>query len=222
MAELPKPFGQPTEALNTTFNFVEITSGLGYAVFYGFSSIDDTTRDYHLSTNQVYSETIESDVSTGTGASYSLVQDLDFDSAPFEITQTISGDVFINITHGVSDFQSGGASTDGYCIVRVRKWDGSTETEIADVQTSTRSQAGLDTEDFITDLVKVNVSDQIFNKGDTLRITVEQYARSNNATAGRAVIGIDPKNREGETYLTSANNADSRSLDILVPIKIPL
>ena len=169
--------------------------GTGYIIYYGARTADSVGEDYILTRNTIFSSGIDT---TGT------TLDLDFD-IEFNKPQRIKGNLFANIV-----ISSGGATT-VTAKVWVRKWDGSSETEIAS-KTSESTAVGANAGKILAVIVPIT-TEQIFKKGETLRITIS------TTTSGPALyLNHDPANRAGGHGITLA----STQLAFHVPFVIPI
>lgn len=184
------------------YDYFDISEGTGIVVYQGYAHRETTTTSYGLTTQSLYSNTILS--STGTTGGWLKELDLDFDLS-YNLPKDLRGKLKAMFTMGGG--QPGVQNVETYVIVKVRKWDGSTETEIANSQSETfESDADYQ---FKTCNVEVDLgSIQHFKRGETLRITIEVWARASGA--GGAGIETyffhDPKNR------TSTDNLEQEGI----------
>lgn len=196
-----------------SFDFTDIASGTGFQQYFLAQPKVDTTVSQILENNTIYSSVIEAIVSTAS-ATFVKAGDLDFDLSAFNLTQTIRGTAVANISQLVSSSSGEGQM---YLIIKVRKWDGSTETDLATAQTDTvTGTAGVGTGESIT-CVPLVIAETTFNEGDILRVTVEIWAKC--AGTATCYVGCDPQNRDG-TVITSALGLITKS-NILIPYKVP-
>lgn len=197
MARLvPQTFPIPVETAIASYSYTDIAEGTGVINFLGFSSIDDTTVDYHLTSNaSVYSNSKVLSTSTTTGGSSKDI-DNDYDIT-FNLPQRMKGTIYTNISTFVTS--NVGGATSYFFIIKIRKWDGSSETEIASGQSITFTNVGsASAKEWITQLIPIPVTTlQHFKKGDTLRITVEGWSNRSSG-AGNFGYGQDPAGRLDE------------------------
>jgi len=197
---IPNIYRKNQSRLNQSYDFNDIASGAGYVVFYGWVSQDDSAKDYHLTTDSTMkSDVIETDLGIGAGG---IIGDFDFDSSELNLPRTIKGDVLVNVPIQIDD---GAGAESAYVKVFVRKWDGTTETEIASTQGATETAIGERTFGIL-----VNVPETNFKKKETIRITI-QVTASNNASTH---IGHDPANRDG------TNITENTQIKIAIPFKV--
>lgn len=194
-----------------SYNYFDIAEGTGIQSFYLFTSNDDTTKSYHLTGNTtVYSGDNATTVPLSLGG-WTKDGDFDFD-IDFTLPKDIKGDIIVPLT--LAGYHNSGGGQ-GYVIVKIRKWDGTTETEIASAQTATMTfSVGYPTQYAIRCLVIPVTTSTHFNKGDTLRVTTEIWT---NMSSGSGDFGIlhDPANQ-------TVNTAVFSRFTVLVPFRIEL
>lgn len=188
---------QVTEPAIASFDFTDIASGTGVQRFYLFESEDDSTKDYHLTSNIIFSNTIIYLVTVGASGT----NDLDFDLTPFNLPRTIEGIGLANLS-----VKTANSASDIHCICKLRKWNGTTETDLVTFTTPTLSGTSA----FQVFSVPFTIPKTPFKKGDTLRFTVDVIS----VTAAGAFF-IDPKDRTFETATTTASFID-------IPFRIDL
>lgn len=183
MAGKPKNFQVISNVL-PTYNFVDIASATGYINFYAGNTVDK----YLLSNFTYYSDDVSTINAVATGTVYTLAHDLDFDivlNRPMDIRGTAIVNVPIRVYN--SSYNCG-----GYVNVKVRKWDGVTETDIV----SNDSSETLYLNGYYMLAVDLTIPLTHFKLGETLRLTVLGYIKCTNAGAAASMeIGNDPKSR---------------------------
>lgn len=196
-------FGQelfpPAREILATFSFTDIAEGVGYQIYYGLRYND---TEYLLTPNLVYSETITTTVSSGFTETFQKFIDIDFD-VTFNQPKNVRGIGFAAIPIGVQD-KSTPEDFEYYAIVKAIHYDGSTETILATGQSVTYSQTleqNVHEESSAIATCKLDVSaGKHFKAGETLRMTVEVWARILSGTAtGVTKLAHDPKGRTIET-----------------------
>ena len=197
----------------TTVNFdwVDFAAATGHIEYDGFNAVDSGGDNYVL---------IQSDNKNAVTASSSLTQvnkfteittnsgicfDEDFDLTKFQLPRTLEGDAFVRCS-----LDATGVSHNAVIITaKLRKWDGSSETEIA----STASDSfTLSTGTEPSRSLKIPVPRTHFKKGEILRLTIT-ISSSSSATIFR--IAHDPHDN-AELNFTTGN---SRCL-VIVPYKL--
>ena len=170
-----------------SFPAVEIAEGTGMVIFNAF--ITDIGALGHLTTSQVYSRNIETS-ETGTAGDWAEIGNRDFDLSPFNRARTIIGTAIVNISqHAVTSGSS-------RFLIRVRKWDGSSETEIANVTTASEG-AG----DVVMHCEQLTIPRTHFKSGDVLRLTIISQASGSGSQT--LYYGTDPQNRDGANIIPS-------------------
>ncbi len=198
---LPVQYRKSPDAI-ASFDFQDIANGTGMVEFLLSESETSAGKDYHLNANPVYSNSIKI-VDTS---------DLDFDLTPFSNPRTIEGVGIINIPFGLTGV--GGAGT-MVVTCTLRKWDGSSETDIVAVTSTTKTvifDAGAHTEGVWN--LPITIPSTLFKKGETLRLTVDSTITGDTANG----YGIDPKDRvfEGNSDVPTTISS------ILIPFKLDL
>lgn len=194
---LSEKYDNRPEAI-ASYDYVDLATGEGYRIYYGLKAVDDTTEYYILSSSQSYSDEVATDGGFHDSTSFVQTLDLDFDLTEFQKPQTIKGTMYaevpmsnLSVTH----------TSDTYAIIKLRKWDGSSETEIANGQTKTVSYtAGAGNTGYQNDTstVKITVPETDFKVGETLRVTVELWGKGANAgpSVTKSFLGHSPNNLE--------------------------
>ena len=190
-----------------SYDSVDIASGTAVTAFYAFRSTDDSGVDYHLTTDTsvLASEVDYSTVPTNTSV-FEKKMDLDYDLTTAVLPQTLQGTATINFPLRCGGAGSGGLRANAYVIVKIRKWNGTTETEIANVQTETLTPT---TDDVIKSLrVRITIPKTIIAAGENISVTMEVWAKKFSGGGNRAsiyvAIAADPANRDG-TFFTASD-----------------
>lgn len=213
---LPNFFRNTFERVLANFDSTELASGLGYVEFDAFSSIDNTTKDYHMLSKSVFSSTVETSGNTGSDESQFTI---DFYSSVFNLPRTIKGDVIVNVPFGIGD--PGSPTTEAYVNVSLYHVDvESSLTQIGSTQKSETIEAVVDTITKTECSVFEEITQKV-KKGEGIMVRVEAV-KTQGGSAGVTAVGHDPKNRDGEDILTAANGSDNTRLLINVPFKIDL
>jgi hypothetical protein len=208
--------------IQITYNWSDIAAGTGMADFYLYSSKDSSGTDYHMSQNLFYSTVIEASSST-SAATYTKLIDYDFDLSPFNLSATIEGTATIQACMQLECTGSGSAGddVDAYMVARIRKWDGTTETEIADNTSETLTSSFDDGGELKILNFPITVPKTRFAPGETLRVTIEGWARARDTKDARIAIGLDPINRDG-TYINPSTDdpISTTQLKASIPFRI--
>ncbi len=201
-----------------TYNWTDIINGLGYQTFYGFTTTDSVSTKYSLieSTTNKFSSVIDTAGAATTNAAYTKVLDVDFDLSEFNAPRIINGTAYLRMSYWAEGTSSGVYT---YIIAKIRKWDGTTETEIASVQSEELNNYDVNK----TLSMEIEIPLTHFNKNDQLRLTIEGWAKDAGATASsNIVISHDPQNRAG-TYMNPAGDSSgllTTRIILQMPFKI--
>lgn len=182
MAEiLPVNFAIPGEASVVSYSYSDIADGSGIVNLYA-TSFSDSTGTYGVLTNQIMpvpntSSAGNSATISAQGADTKLIDD-DKDIV-FNVPKILRGKVLVNLAWSAGD--SSCSSFEAYAIVRCRKWDGTTETELASVQTTTIS-GSVNSTYYRSEQMYFTVPTTHFAKGETLRFTIEIWGHLISST----------------------------------------
>ena len=166
-----------TSPVIATFQAQDLEEGTGKQIYFGISS-NDGTVDYHLISNAVYSS------QKHTRGSGTATFSMDFDLGPFNLPRTAKGTAYFSA--GLHESTGGNSSL----AVQVKKWDGSSETNISSKITSatlTGNGGAAATMVFL----EIPLTQTDFEVGDVLRLTVDLI----HTSASTGTVGHDPKNR---------------------------
>jgi hypothetical protein len=208
-----------------TYDYIDIAEGRGVILFKAFTSNTEGTTDYHLGTEDIYSSDIET-VSTDftVGVPYTKVLDKDFDLTPFNLPRTIKGTAIINTCFCLVNSGGTGTTRFAYLIFKIRKYSGSTESEIASGQTDTVTYTGYEEGSTISLVtIPITIPQTHFKKGDVLRLTIEGWGRVDGSSTqkGKLYIGTDPMNRDGAQIKPSSDDPTSiTKLNLYLPFKL--
>jgi len=170
MADLvPQNFPIPQETAIASYDFVDISEGVGTVRYVGSRIQVDATSgndEFILTTKtDIIGQEVSGEFKTEIGAS----NEFNFD-VTFNTPKTVDGRImgFIPIENA--------ASTSATPRVRILKWDGSSETELVAQVTY---QATPGTNGNYVSAVAIDTSNEKFKAGETLRIEVVITAASN-------------------------------------------
>jgi hypothetical protein len=198
------------------YSYLDILTNTAYLVLYPTQSYNSSAvaEQSISSTNSLGSPTKTSDDFDSEYNTFAKEGDYDFDillNRPLDI----KGKVFIEFTQWVT---GGNTSYDGgyiYCIVKLRKWDGSTETELGNGKSSQFSE-GTDSTDYQRNSVIINLTSKThFKTGEYLRITIEVWgAWSDTNSNQKGGIYTDPSNSQ---TVTSGSEELATSIKVHLP-----
>ena len=230
----------PRETAVANYNFNDVAQNTGVVVFFGGAMEDDSAQTYRLDENAFDPwHTRRGDngdeensgrfrIVTFTSGTSTSVLDLDFDTSAFNLPRTVNGNILVNIPWSFDP----GVSTDkieALAIVRLRRVRGGDETEIA--SGTSKTQGNLDDGVSFSDGMfsfTFAVTNALFKKDDTLRISVEIFVRRSAGSGSCAFLMMtDPLARDvAVTGGSSANDQikydGGRALRFLVPFKLDL
>lgn len=179
---------QPPETINVSFT--DFATGKGIVDFF-FGTVGGANR---LSETAWYSDLIfkPGTVSTSGTSNQSLDEDFDVD---FNKSVTIEGDALATICYAMDNDEAGGGF-EVFPIIKIRKWDGSTETDIVSVTGVTKTfDMGANVNLAGISSVILKIPKTTFKKGESLRVTVELWQKSNGTSDLETVFLCDPKGR---------------------------
>lgn len=202
---------------SANYDWTDIASGIGYETFYAAITADSNI----LSPNIFYSDYVSTKSSVINLATYMKVIDADFD-VQFIIPRTIKGRTIINVPMAVV----GTAATQytAKITAKVRKWDGTTETEIAENDSHEFTEVAAAESKKTMLAIDVNIPITHFKSGEYLRLTIEAWGKSASTADGYIYIGHDPKSRatQAEYAVTFDWGTDPSSLIFNVPFRIEI
>ena len=192
------PITPPNALVN--YSYSDIASGTGYIKYLGGVTVAST---YILSPNTFYSNNINTTASADTATATKLF-DIDFDLTSFQLPITLRGTAYIAVPFIVNVTGASTETNNIYVIAKIRKWDGTTETDIASGQSKTMSVTTSSTgkrSGVVT--ASVVISPTNFAIGDQLRVTLEVYVWHTQSYSIEWGIGHDPKGRISDDFNTS-------------------
>lgn len=219
MAEvMPINFPLPAENAVASYSYTDLAEGTGVTMFYLLA----TNGDNILSQNQIYSDVIE--LNSGSHAltnTFVKNQDVDYDLTAFNAPRTVKGTAYMNFTYHI--YKSGSQIVTAYWTIKVRKWDGVTETEIGNASTP-EINSSVTGEAYDLTALAIPLTQTHFAIGDVLRVTVEGYDKEAAAdSTNNLIIGQDPMNRDGTYIIPSTDDPVSiTQTKIWIPFKLNL
>ena len=190
---LPQPFTTASQAV-ASYDYTDIANGLGYSAFYATRQVYSTGSEYVLIPQVLSFGGSPGYVNAAEGAN------LDYDSAPFSLPQTVRGTALISGT-----FYRLNAGTQP--TFRLYHYDGTTETPITDLITC--EAVGTN----VTKQILMNMpitTEKVFAVGDVIRMTA-------TISGGSSAYGIDPTG-----VATGINGQVLNPLKILIPFALDL
>ena len=218
---LPNKFRNESERVIASYDYTDLAAATGFIKYYGSNTADNSSKNYILNTNATFSNDLFTEVNVGGTTGYEKGPDLDFDLAAFTMPQTIKGDALVVATMGFRNATST-YTANSYIIARVRKWDGSSETEIASSQSETYTESTHGDEVSKTKSLTITIPQTQFKVGDVLRLTIEVWGDS--ADPNNLLLGLthSPQNLEGSQIKPSTQDSETTQLLFFCPFKLDL
>lgn len=214
MAGIPTNFQAISNVL-PTYNYIDIAAGTGIINFYAGKTVD-----LNLLSNSTFYSDVVLTTSTVLNAGYQKVIDLDFDVL-LNRPLNLAGSVVLNVP--ISVYTNTSPNTlSAYIIAKVRKWDGVTETDICENQSSTFSQLNPGTSPGTFRMLAIDLTIPLthFKIGEYLRLTIEGWAKDTAASGNSYLnLGHDPMNR---TVTWDTTGAVPSRLTFQVPTRLDL
>lgn len=149
-------------------------------------------------------------------ASATLVADT---FAPAIFATSVKGTAYTNFTF--HQWKAGTQVVTSKFTIKVRKWDGVTETEIGNATTAEIT----DSDGYKLTALAIPLTETNFGIGDVLRVTVEGYDKEEAADSTNVLtFGQDPMNRDGATYIIPSTDdpVSITQFKIWIPFKLTL
>lgn|SRR3990167_10389246 len=212
---------QSSQSAIASYNYTDIAAGVGYVSYYGGNVVSGGAILYKLSGNTFYSDRVLT-ASLVALQSFTKEIDLDFDVL-FKQPQTIEGAAICNIPFGI--YAQVSASTyNAFAHVRIRKFSGGTETEIANASGAvfTLASTGVNEYKYAMDAITMEIPQTHYKIGDTLRITAELWESGTGTPDGYVFMGHDPRNRAttNKETISLTFGTEPSNLIIQIPFRI--
>lgn len=223
-ARIPINYRKSPEAI-TTFPFADISENTGTVVFFGASAgLSGSADTYFLSTLPTYSNVVASGSEITSGTAWTQLFDHDYD-VKFNLPKRIKGKMRVTLTMG-SEGDISSTSVDAYAHIKVRKFDGTTESDIIDKQSEVvEFPDSVNTPTSKTVNVELNITEvQKFRAGDILRVTIEIWGQRTGSQATRLGYAFDPKDRNDDKFGADQiiEDSDTTILEVHVPFLLNL
>ena len=200
---VPNRYQNIGEGSISSYDYFDIADGTGIISLYAASTSDNGTLSYIMLTQTQYSDTVLTAGSVGNVGETKIL-DIDFDLV-LNTPRNLKGKFVSQVAWIQGHETTANVGGTSYCIVKLRKWDGTSETEIAsNTKSKVLSTASLEISSE-TAYVQISVPTTIhFKKGETLRITVEVWSLTTQTNGTQVALLHDPKNRS----MTSGSQYD--------------
>ncbi len=221
---IPQIFRKNPENL-VVYDWENLLENTGYVSYDGYVTCDSGGVAYSLvptalatylksatgfNQETTYTLTVSSN---GTGqADWTKDLDVDFDLSEYKRPQVIEGKGYVRLSFYLYGNNSGSL---GKIIVRLRKWNGTTETEIVSVESVNDYDYGYH---HIVPL-EFDVPATSFAVGDQLRLTVEGWLKDAGATTSILLyIAGDPSNEVSETVVATSAHIPAGQTRIILHV----
>ena len=212
MTNIPTLTRNLPEAKIASYDFIELTSGTGYIRFY-LTILEDKRV---LTTNVCYSKDIvEKSVNMDTIVNTKQL-DHNYDTN-INMPMIIEGLGVVNIGIAQQSGTGGPYVTRGTIIAKLRKYSGSTETDIATNESEQYVNPAQSTKYDMT-AIDLTIPKTHFKIGDILRLTIELWGVG-NTSASYVSYAADPKGRTTD-WDTTGVVPSTATIDI--PFKVEL
>ncbi len=202
-----------------SYNYFDLDEGAGYVIYYGYSHKETTTKAYSLSKVAHYPFDVETNGSTATTTEIKVV-DLDFD-IPFNTPKILKGKLKAIFTTSCGLPTTANTGGTNYWIVKVRKWDGANETEIASAQGQTNAAPASTVVLQYNQNIEVNIATPVlFKSGETLRITFEGWGLVSGANGTSLNLHHDPMDRVALVVQDEGGVPQFTQMQLHVPFQI--
>ena len=202
--------------VQVNYDFADVISGTGYINYYAAHGFDSAASGvYFLSRNLAYYSQNVSTEGSGNAviSTAQKVLDLDFDYV-LDRPLTINGEASINAPWSMTISPGAAHGSDGYIIAKIRKWDGSTETDLVEGKSLTISISAGAGQSYQHSGLAITVPSTHFKKGETIRLTIEGWV----TYSGNLQIAHDPADR---TSWGAASNVTATSL-MRIPLRLDI
>lgn len=210
------------------YDYIDILTGQGYITFYIVRAETDNVEVNLLTPIQVICR--ENDKSISVSDSSPDGTKTEIFNTDYDYKVRVASNLAIGTGYIEVNQRHGGSGTGKFHFVQVklRKFDGSTETEIANGET--RISSGSGGTDTRRELATLDITSQVhFNPGDILRATVILSVTANNAS-GSVSTGyhVEPFSRNKlKVQIASADGETSfsgepTSFKVILPFKLNL
>ena len=192
MAGIPVNFQAISNVL-PNYNYIDIAAGTGIINFYAGKTVDLNL----LSNHEFYSNSMSTTASLPKEiGNIAKVIDLDFDVV-LNRPLNFAGIVVLNVPIVHYSATVSPSTSYAYVVAKVRKWNGVTETDICENQSSTISASSTDMPVYNMLAIDLNIPLTHFKIGETLRLTIEFWGYYSAGSASTSVSGFghDPMNR---------------------------
>lgn len=214
-----KEYLHPPNAI-ATYDYADIITSTAYKTFYLGTTNKGTigaTTNYLMSGETFTSRAIVWTTALIDTSGYSTELDKDYD-LKFNAPIILEGEALCDLTIGLNPQATAGTHS-CYYIVKIRKWDGTTETEIVSEECDEISNASADSSPHSwIKPVSLTVPRTYFKIGDSLRVTIQLRCNPGGASC-KFGFGQDPVDRNDSS--AGINKVIEDADTTVAKIKIP-
>jgi len=207
----PSKFKTAPQAI-ASYDYIDIEEGTGIIIFDASASKTNIETSYSLSKNAFFSSPKLTSAGKAASGTYVKIIDIDFDVF-FNTGKTIGGNAMVSVPLQV--YSSLPNNTTIYIVCKLRKYDGSTETDLDSVRCASFQAGVASVTHRFRETMPLEINNTYFVAGDILRLTIEVWETSSPA-GGTATISVlhDPEN--SSTVIDDI----STILQIKIPFKL--
>ena len=217
---VPLFYRNPRGKAIVSYDFIDIASGKAYKAFYPMNANEAGSATKLLSPSIIDSQFTSLTKTNFAEDVFTLQQDHDYDIV-FDVPKTIDGQSFIEITGAMTRFGTGAVTITSYFIIKIRKDDGS-ETDLVTIQGQDWAESVDTTWENKHFTFSLDIPKTDFAIGDTLRLTIEQWAKTGDAAKhGSVSYGVDPSNRNDDFFDPADEKAILDNFDTQIRFFVP-
>lgn len=202
------------------YSYLDIATGTGYVDYYAGTASGAEI----LSNLPFYSDEIESNALI-TNLVNTIRVSKSFDLL-FNVPQNVRGDAIVEVPIAYWHLQSPAYSANSYIVAVIKRWDGTTETDIAEGSSGKweGSGGGIGHWSYRMRTAKITIPYTHFKAGEYLRLTVHVHgwAGVSGEGANQVIMGHSPNNQsnvDGEIY-SQVFASGASILKLQLPLKI--
>lgn len=201
------PYQDKTMTLYS-YDWVDVDSATGYVGYDGFNVELNTGYDYLLERSSerynLWARWDSNQCAIGDYTSLTNVLDIDYDTNTFKKARTIRGTAYVRIRGYMANLSG---TSNVYFIVKLRKWNGATETEIASVQSGTITLTDTNlSRDFV---VPIEVPETVIAVNEQIRLTIGMWIDVDTDTSTYAGFKADPQVNDNRLVFTCPFKIDA-------------
>jgi len=212
--------------INLSFDWTDVSSGVGYVRYYGYSTQTDSGVSYSLDTNAIWSDEPENGDSYDPSSAVDVkVFEADFETSEFAVSRTMKGTAIVNMTAGfIANSSMAGQGI--YLKASLYKYDGATETQIGStIQTKDYDATSSNAWKSESFTIPIDISSPTpVAKGDLIRLTIEVWGKSTIPTGisnFQVLLAHSPTNT-ADSLDPSTQDSEHNQLIIYIPFDLEL